>query len=240
MKTTEEPIEGITQLRNIWGQCKPRDSDEPFITIDISGFTKIYLFELLHYLVAELNLGIPRLLHTTQTYLPTKLTRGVQQITTVHNFFGSISYEKQTILILLLGFEPDRSLAVWKHFNPSRTIALITNPPRYGNLDYLKYARENNSYLLSQPSIEVRDVPADSPYAAKSVLEAIHNDTRGLFNMVIGPFGTKPQVVGVFLFCLEHPKVQVVYSFPVNYTRSYLKRKPGPTLLLPLAPVIGS
>ncbi len=235
-----DPIAGITQLRDIWEQCKPRDSDEPFITIDISGFTKIYLFELLHYLVVELNLGIPRLLHTTQTYLPTKLTRGVQQITTIHNFFGSISYEKQTILILLLGFEPDRSLAVWKHFNPSRTIALITNPPRYGNLDYLEYARKNNSYLLSQPSVEVRDVPADSPYATKSVLEAIHNDTRGLFNMVIGPFGTKPQVVGVFLFCLEHPKVQVVYSFPVNYTRSYLQRKPGPTLLLPLAPVMRS
>jgi len=236
----DDPIEGIAQLRNIWRQCKPRDSDEPFITIDISGFTKIYLFELLHYLVVELNLGVPRLLHTTQTYLPTKLTRGVQQITTIHNFFGSISYEKQTILILLLGFEPDRSLAVWKHFNPSRTIALITNPPRYGNLDYLKYARENNSYLLSQPSIEVRDVPPDSPYAVKSVLEAIHNDTRDLFNMVISPFGTKPQVVGVFFFCLEHPKVQAVYSFPVKYTRSYLQRKPGHTLLLPLAPVMRS
>jgi len=234
----DNPIEGITQLRSIWRQCKPRDSDEPFITIDISGFTKIYLFEILHYLVVELNLGLPRLLHTTQTYLPTKLTQGVQQITTINNFFGSISYEKQTILILLLGFEPDRSLAVWKHFNPSRTIALITNPPRYGNLDYLKYARENNSYLLSQPSVEVRDVPSDSPYAVKGVLEAIHSDTRGVFNMVISPFGTKPQVVGVFLFCLEHPKVQVVYSFPVKYTRSYLKRKPGPTLLLPLAPVM--
>jgi len=234
----DDPVEGISQLRNIWGRCKPKDADEPFITIDISGFTKIYLFELLHYLVVELNLGLPRLLHTTQTYLPTRLTRGVQQITTIPNFFGSFSYEKQTILILLLGFEPERALAVWKHFNPSRTIALITNPPRYGNLDYLKYARENNSYLLSQSSIEVRDVPADNPYAVKSVLEAIYNDTRGSFNTVIGPFGTKPQVIGVFLFCLEHPKVQIVYSFPVNYTRSYLRRKAGPTLLLPLAPVM--
>ena len=236
----KNPMEGIAQLRSIWRQCKPRNPEEPFITIDISGFTKIYLFELLHYLVVELNLGVPRLLHTTQRYLPTKLTRGVQQITTINNFFGSMSYEKQTILILLLGFESDRSLAVWKQFNPSRTIALITNPPRYGNLDYLKYAHKNNSYLLSQPSIEVRDVPPDSPYAVKSVLEAIHNDTRDLFNMVISPFGTKPQVVGVFFFCLEHPKVQAVYSFPVKYTRSYLQRKPGHTLLLPLAPVMRS
>ncbi len=234
----QNPIDGITQLKNIWRQCKPRNSEEPFITIDISGFTKVYLLELLHYLVIELNLGIPRMLHTTQTYLPTKLTRGVEQISTIPNFFGSPSLEKQTILALLLGFEPERSLAIWRHFNPPKTIALITNPPRYGNLNYLKYSQENNSSLLSQPSVEARNVPADNPYAVKNVLEAIYNDTRSSFNMVIGPFGTKPQVVGVFLFYLEHPKVQIVYSFPVKYTRSYLQRKPGPTLLLPLVSAI--
>jgi len=234
----DDPIDGINQLKNIWEQCKPRNLEEPFITIDISGFTKIYLLELLYYLVIELNLGIPRILHTTQTYSPTKLTRGVEQITTVPNFFGSPSLEKQTTLILLLGFEPERSLAVWKQFNPAKTIALIANPPRYGNLDYLKYARDNNSYLLSQPSVEVRNVPTDNPYGVRKVLEAIYNETKGSFNMVIGPFGTKPQAVGVFLFCLEHPKAQVIYSFPVQYTRSYLQRKPGPTLLLPLAPAV--
>ena len=233
----ENPTEGITELKNVWRQCKPKNSERLSITLDISGFTKIYLLELLHYLVTDLNLGIPRMLHTTQKYLPTKLTQGVNQITTIPNFFGSPSLEKETILILLLGFEPERSLAVWKQFNPSKTIALITSPPRYGNLKYIKYAQENNSYLLSQPTVEVRNVPADNPYAVKSVLEAIHKDTRGSFNMVIGPFGTKPQVVGVFLFCLEHPKAEVVYSFPVQYTRSYLQRKPGPTLLLPLAPL---
>ena len=234
----DDPVDGISQLKSIWGRCRPKDSDEPFITIDISGFTKIYLLELLHYLVAELNLGIPRLLHTTQSYSPTRLTQGVEQITTVPNFFGSISLEKQAILVLFLGFEAERCFTVWKHFNPAKTMALITSPPRYGNLDYLKYARKNNSYLLAQPSVEVRNVPADNPYAVRDVLEAIYDETKGSFNMVIGPFGTKPQTVGVFLFCLEHHKVQVVYSFPVSYTKSYLRRKPGPTLRLPLAPVV--
>ena len=54
--------------------------------------------------------------------------------------------------------------------------------------------------------------------------------------MVIGPFGTKSQVAGVFLFWMEHRKVQVIYSFPATYTRSYLKRQPGATLVLPAAP----
>ena len=234
----DDPTEGITQLKSIWPRCKPKDTDEPFITIDISGFTKIYLLQLLHFIVSEQNLGIPRILHTTQTYLPTKLTRGVEQIATVPNFFGTLSFEKRTLLVLFLGFEPERSLTVWKHFNPSRTIALITNPPRNNNADYLVDARKNNTHLISQPTVEVRDIPADDPYAVRNTLEAIYHEVRDSFNMVIGPFGTKPQTVGIFMFCLEHPKAQVVYSFPVNYTRSYLQRKPGQTLLLPLAPVI--
>jgi hypothetical protein len=234
----QNPADGITQLKDIWNRCKPRNPEETFITIDISGFTKIYLLELLYHLVIELNLGIPRILHTTQTYAPSGLTQGVEQITTVPNFFGSPALQKQTTLVLFLGFEPERSLAVWKHFNPSQTMALITNPPRYGNQHYLQYAEKNNSYLLSQPSVETRDVPPDNPYAVKNVLEDIYREIQGSSNMVIGPFGTKPQTVGVFLFYLEYPKAQVVYSFPVNYTKSYLQRKPGPTLLLPLAPVL--
>jgi len=232
----ENPTEGINQLEDVLRQCKLKTDGGPFITVDISGFTKIYLLELLHYLAVDKGLGIPRLLHTTQRYLPTKLTRGIQQITTIPNFFGDPSWDKKTALVLLLGFEPERALAVWKQFNPARTIALITNPPRYGNLDYLKYARQNNASLLAQPSVEVRDVPPDNPYAIKNVLEAIHEETKDSFNMVIGPFGTKPQVVGAFLFYLEHRKAQVVYSFPASYTRSYLRRQPGPTLLLPTMP----
>ena len=233
----DDPIEGISQLKGIWDRCRPKDLDEPFITIDISGFTKVYLLGLLHYLVAELNLGIPRIIYTTQTYSPTRLTHGVEKIDTVANFFGSISIDKQTILVLFLGFEPERSLAVWKHLNPARTIALITTP-RQGKIDYLKYAEKNNAYLLSQPSVEVRNSPADNPYAVRKMLEAVYDETKGSFNMVIGPFGTKPQTVGVFLFWLEHSKVQVVYSFPSEYTKSYLKRKAGPTFILPMAPVV--
>jgi len=230
----ENPMEGISQMEDVLRQCKLKVDGGPFITVDISGFTKIYLLELLHYLAIDKDLGLPRLLHTTQRYLPTKLTQGIQQITTMPNFYGSPSLEKEMALVLLLGFEPERALAVWKQLNPARTIALITNPPRHGNLDYLKYARQNNADLLSKPSVEVRDIPADNPYAVKNVLEAIHEETKDAFNMVIGPFGTKPQVVGVFLFCQEHRKAQVVYSFPATYTRSYLRRQPGSTLLLPV------
>ncbi|HUT68894.1 MAG TPA: hypothetical protein VMW86_10170 [Dehalococcoidales bacterium] len=230
------PVDGIQQMAAILKQCKLNADGGPYITVDISGFTKIYLLELLHFLVIERELGMPRLLHTTQRYLPTRLTRGIEQITTIPHYFGSPSMDRETALVLFLGFEPERALAIWKQYNPAKTIALITNPPRTGNPDYLKYARQNNADLLSKSSVEVRDVPADNPYAVKTVLDAIYEETKDSFNMVIGPFGTKPQVVGLFLFCREHRKAQVIYSFPATYTRSYLQRQPGATLLMPVAP----
>ena len=232
----DSPLSGIGQLKQIWEQCRPRDPESPFITIDISGFTKIYLLQLLHHLIVDEKVGLPRMLHTTQAYLPTKLTKGVSQITTVPNFYGSISLDRENVLVMFLGFEADRSLAVWKHFNPAKTIALITDPPRQDNQSYLEYARKNNEQLLSQPSVELRGVPADNPYAVKKTLEGIYQELKGSYNIIVGPFGTKPQVVGLFLFWLEYPKIQIVYSHPTKYTRSYLFRKPETTFLLPLNP----
>jgi hypothetical protein len=236
----DNPADAIGQLKGVWIRAKPKDMDEPFITLDISGFTKIYLLQLMHFLVAEQNLGIPRVIHTTQSYAASRLTRGVEQITTVPNFFGAISFEKPTLLVLLLGFEPERCFSVWKHFNPIRTIALISNPPRDGQVEYLEFAEKSNASLLSQPGVERRDMPPDDPWGVRLSLENIYHEIRDSYNVVIGPFGTKPQTIGVFLFCLEHPKVQVVYSFPTSYTHSYIQRQAGDTLLLPLSPAVGA
>jgi len=230
-----DPIDGLTQLKNNWKRVTPKDSEEPYVTLDISGFTKVYMLGLLHFLVAEMNMGLPRMLHTTQSYAPSRLTQGVEQITTIPNFFGSISMEKETLLVLFLGFEPERATSVWKNLNPQRTLCLITSP-RDGNEEYLRYAEKNNAQLLSQPGVDVRQVAADNPFSVRNVLEDLYEGTKGMYNLVIGPFGTKPQAVGVFLYWLEHPKAQVVYSFPIEYTKSYLKRRAGQTYLLPLSP----
>ena len=231
----ENPVEGIQQMADILKQCKLGTGGGPYVTIDISSFTKIYLLELLHFLVEQLGMPMPRLLHTTQQYLASGLTSGIEQITTIPHYFGSPSMDKENLLVLFLGFEQERALAIWKQFNPGKTIALITNPPRSGNPEYLDYARQNNAGLLSRPNVEVRDVPADNPLGVKTVLDQIYEETKDSYNMVIGPFGTKPHVVGVFLFCREHPGVQVIYSYPQTYTKSYLERKPGMTMQLPAA-----
>ena len=231
----QDPLDGINQFKEIWKYISTFISPgSPSTTLDISGFTKIYLLEILYYIVVECDIVMPRIIHTTQAYLPTKLTKGVEEVVTMPSFIGEPSSEKETFLILFLGFEPERALTIWEYFYPLKTIALLTDPPRNGNLKYLKYAQDNNSYLLSRPSVETRSVPADNAYEVKMILEDIWGKAGDRFNIIIGPFGTKSQTIGVFLFWLEHSEVQIVYSFPVEYTKSYLRRKPGHTLMVPV------
>lgn len=228
----QDPMDGISRFKDMVNQYGIVSPGSSAITLDISGFTKIYILELLHCLLAEFKVSFPRVIHTTQKYLPNKLTRGVEEIVTVPHFLGDPSPDKQSLLVLFLGFEPERALTAWEYCYPVRTIALQANPPR--NPKYLQYAQKNNSYLLSRPAVELRDVPPDDSKETRKVLESIWEETRDSFNMTIGPFGTKSQTVGIFLFWMQHPEVRVVYSFPIDYTRSYLRRKPGSTLLLPL------
>lgn len=79
----------------------------------------------------------------------------------------------------------------------------------------------------------MRDVPADDPAGVRDVLTALYEEIKDDYNMEVGPFGTKSQTVGLYLFHRDHPAVQVIYSFPSTYTRSYLQRQPGETMLLP-------
>jgi hypothetical protein len=231
----QDPLDGISQFKETWKYIsKFISSRSPSTTLDISGFTKIYLLEILYYILVECDLAMPRIIHTTQTYLPTKLTKGVEEVVTMPSFVGEPSSEKETFLILFLGFEPERALTIWEYFYPLKTIALLTDPPRNGNLKYLKYAQDNNSYLLSRPSVKTGRVPADNAYEVKMILEDIWREVGDRFNIIIGPFGTKSQTIGVFLFWLEHGETQIVYSFPVEYTKSYLRRKPGHTLMVPV------
>lgn len=231
----QNPLDGINQFKEIWKYVSRFISQkDPSITLDISGLTKIFLLELLQYLVVELGCSMPRIIHTTQAYRPTKLTKGVEEVITMPSFIGEPSPGKETFLILFLGFEPERALTVWEHFYPLKTIALLTNPPRNGNQKYLKYAEDSNCYLLSRPSVERRDVAADNAKEVKRVLENIWKEVGYKYNIIVGPFGTKSQTVGVFPFWLKHHEIQVVYSFPVEYTKSYLRRKPGYTLIVPV------
>ena len=72
----QNPMDGLSQFKDIWKHYRLNSLASPFITIDISGFTKIYILEILHYLLIELSLGIPASFIQPRNIRQTNLLRG--------------------------------------------------------------------------------------------------------------------------------------------------------------------
>jgi len=231
----DSPSDGILQFIQIVNDCKIQ-MDHAIIALDISSFTKVYLLDLLHSLYFAYEVRNIHIIYTLQKYRCVPLTEGVKEIRVPFNFSAPLSSRKGILFIPFLGFDPERTLAVWEHYYPPRTIAIksfSSSKPKY-----LEYVEKLNEHFLSRPSVDSRRFPSPyGIYATRDLLEDIYHEgckestsQRTPFNIVVAPFGPKVQVLGIFLFWLNHREVRVAYSFPITYRPTYLKRKPERTL----------
>lgn len=228
----DKPDDGISQLRQILADCKVKTAENPVVTIDISSFTKVYLLEILYHLYFEFGMRDFNIIYTSQTYKCCPLTEGSREIKVLPHFDEPLSLMKGVLLIEFLGFDPERTLYMWEHYYPLRTILIKSYPE--SNLKYLRYVEHLNWYILSRPGVESRALlfPYDI-YAAQHFLKNIYDEVCKQsksetmpYNIIIAPFGPKPQAVGLFLFWLNHRETEISYVFPRQYRKTYLKRKP--------------
>jgi len=194
------------------------------ITIDITTFTKSYLLSLLRFLRKRYPKAILRILYTKGIYPENEsLTWGVKDITTLPHFGGSRLDKKNSILVLLLGYEDDRAYGIWKFIEPLRTVAIIADPPTYLGAD--KPSKKFNEAILDHPDTIKDKVSAMDPLETKNKLSELYNDKKYEdLSFFIAPLGTKMQLVGVYLFFAEEielnvgaPRAQIIYAYPARY-----------------------
>lgn len=208
------------------------------ITIDITCFTKLYLFELLHFLAEEARVPSVRIVYNQpRAYGSGNLTTGIGDIFYIPHFAGSFRPNRETVLIVFLGFETERALGIWEHYEPFRTIVVAADPPmREG---YLERARSKNAYLLSRPAVLQTTMNPYDPFDIKEKLEQLYmeqctNNGIDTYNVGVISLGTKVQCIGLFAFWREHKNVRITYAFPQSYGGGYSERKIGSNLAFAL------
>lgn len=192
------------------------------ITIDITTFTKCYLLTLLKFLKIKYPTVTIRILYTMGIYpKDEQLTRGVKEIS-ILPYYGKFELKrKNSILILLLGYEAERAYSIWEYIDPSITIAIISNPPTYFGAE--STARKLNEAILEHPDTLIEEVSAIDPIKTKEKLLSIYNNPNySDAAFFIAPLGTKMQVVGVYLFfeddkTKQERNAQIIYAYPMRY-----------------------
>ena len=116
----------LTHVRSLASKSEAR------VTLDISTFTKRHLLMLLQALD---NAGLwksLRLLYTepreyvADMYVP--MSMGIKEVASIPGFTNLKPPDKPVLLVIMLGYEGDRAMALFQTIEPNETVLLVPRP----------------------------------------------------------------------------------------------------------------
>lgn len=208
------------------------------LVIDISVFTKRNLLMLWQWL-DDINAWnrVTVVYSEPDNYVVSKyipLTFGLESLQQIPGSPGVADCSRPVHLVLLLGYEGDRALAVYEQVQPMQTTLFVPHPPY--RPDWEGRTEEFNSDLLNLTGCQhVNRVDAIDPEATACMLRTIigPTDRRSQNAVVICPLGTKPQTLGVFEYLREsRDPPAVIYANPMRHNKSFYSQGIGQSWIL--------
>jgi len=223
----------ISTIRRLVGCRTPR------ISLDVSSYTRKHLLQLLQGLDHAGMLGSCHMFYTEPKDYHTQddepLAKGISAIEAIPTFGGSNRPSRESLLILFLGYEGRRTLALWEHVEPHVTLAVIPDPPY--REEWRGRTEAQNRYLLScLPKENIYRTHSLIPYSTEALLMDLacgekYNSEK--YNYRIAPFGTRAQILGIYRFWRRHAGLAtIVYARPVRYREEQCTLAAGRTWLL--------
>jgi hypothetical protein len=232
-----DPIVGILALSRQLQQIKA-DIGQVSITLDITTFPKRHLFLTLKLLDKLALLASTRMLYTDPklygSNINKPLSEGLKEIAVFPTFTGKYDPQQKLTLVLFLGYEGHKALALWENIEPNKTIAIIPKPAYHP--EWEGKTEEMNPALLSaldKDSILYAD--SRDPTSTFELLEEIimPDCVSTNSNLYIAPLGTKLQAVGIYYFVAKYPDMaSVIYASPLRHNEEFRSTGIGSTWLL--------
>ena len=215
------------------------DPANTVITLDISTFNKRHLLMLLKELDERGYWDSLRILYTepqdyaTDLYLP--LSMGIKQIEPVQGFVNTQPLNKPLLLLILLGYEGDRAMALFNNIDPNETILVVPKPAFHD--EWEGRTEKMNSDLITLLGVEsLRYADSRHPEeVAETMAKILTSGDHNLddWSCYISPLGTKPQIVGLYLFWRQnHNKFSILYAQPLKHNEFFNSTGVGRTWLL--------
>ncbi len=197
------------------------------IAIDITTFNRGRMIYLLNFILMERGNKPLYLFYTEPEKYGTEkngkrgawLTKGVKNIVSVPGFQGDKQENRESLLVLLLGYDSERAVNDIEAVNPDKIVVLSqgTLKCRRGLQEvYLK----SYSTVLERYADRIVNILTVPPYgweAVYDVLTRIYALYKNQFNMSAILHGTKMQVFGAVTFCQKNPNIELIYVEPEKY-----------------------
>ena len=208
------------------------------ITMDISTIIKWHLLILLKALDLKNILKNVRFLYTepkdyiTDLFQP--LSFGIRQIFPIPTYSGNYDFSKDSLLVLLLGYEGGRALALLEEMDPTDCLLLIAKPAYHK--EWEERTEEMNVEIINiVGKSKIKYIDSRNPIMVSQQLYTIlSNPEYSKYNHIISPLGTKPQTLGLYLYLSTNPPNTVlIYGAPLRHNEPFYSSEIGGSWILP-------
>ena len=207
------------------------------VVIDISVFTKRHLLMMLRWLD---DCGLWDRLYVVYSepsdYLVSKyvpLSFGLASLQQAPGFSACPDLSRPVHLMMFLGYEGDRALAVYEQVQPMRTTLAVPDPPY--RPDWIgRTERYNHELLTLVGGDRICRVDALDPEAVgRTLVEVFGQAKRDDFATIVCPLGTKPQTLGVYNYIRKRDDPPaIVYASPLRHNHALFSAGLGETWIL--------
>ena len=207
------------------------------VVIDISVFTKRHLLMMLRWLDDS---GLWDRLYVVYSepddyvvseFVP--LSFGLRSLQPTPGFSACPDISRPVHLMMFLGYEGDRALAVYEQIQPLKTTLAVPDPP-YRPEWTGRTERFNRDLLVLAGPQAVRKVDALDPDDAGATLaEVLGGSPRSDFAKIVCPLGTKPQTLGIYGYVRQaDDPPAILYAGPLRHNHTFYSAGFGETWVL--------
>ena len=150
------------------------------------------------------------------------LTKGVSDIRSVLGFPGDFSPIKKLMLIVLVGFEAERSQVLIDNFEPNLLFIGKASPKESTNGE-LAQINEINFQKLLKANLNAKEFEFSciDLHPTIETISHIVEEYRKDFNIVISPMSNKLSTLAIASVVFKYPEVQICYASPNLYNTEY-------------------
>ena len=196
------------------------------VVIDMTAFSRETLLILIKVLTNDQFYGQLEIkfIHTpVENYSKDEnlwLTKGVREIRPVFGYSGLMMPSKKLLLIVLNGFEDERTEIIIESFEPFALV--LANPSLSGSINEVLKKLVDNKYdkiksKFKNLLIDEKEFSCKEINNTIDVLESIYSKYQDHYNIAVSPLNNKASTLAVAISALKHENIQVCYASANQY-----------------------
>ncbi len=193
------------------------------IVIDVTTFTREVLLILFKAINQKTYIDISNiyLVYTPAENYPCEwLTRGVRYIRSIFGYSGMILPSKKLMLVILNGFENERTEEIINSFEPNAI--LLGRPSNEASINESLGIRGNEKFEHIRQK-HISNIAQDFEFSCVEVdstintIEELVKKYEGDYNIVLSPLNNKVSTIAAAFVALKNENIQVCYASANQY-----------------------